>query len=147
MRRGFTTVELGIVLAVIAVLTTVVIMGRGFILASREAAAVQLIERLRGAARLWTSRNTGGLQYTGITAGALPGIAPGVTTPWGSTVFTVTAESNPSVSCAGDACLRLCVAMPSAVVCAETASQVPNALATDCSGSCGGGPCLCVVAR
>lgn len=56
---GFSLIELGIVIAVIAVLATVVIMGRGFIMASRVTKAVEATNTVRKA----------GATYVGLQGG------------------------------------------------------------------------------
>lgn len=60
--RGFSLIELGIVIAVIAVLAAVVVFGRGFILAARVTKAVDASNTLRKAASA----------YAGVNGGALP---------------------------------------------------------------------------
>jgi prepilin-type N-terminal cleavage/methylation domain-containing protein len=64
-RRGFSLIELGIVIAVIAVLAAVVVFGRGFILAARVTKAVDASNSVRKAAST----------FAGLNGGALSGIA------------------------------------------------------------------------
>jgi prepilin-type N-terminal cleavage/methylation domain-containing protein len=45
-QRGFSLIELGIVIAVIAVLTTVVLVGRGFILSARTSKVVEALDSI-----------------------------------------------------------------------------------------------------
>ncbi|MEL6545308.1 MAG: prepilin-type N-terminal cleavage/methylation domain-containing protein [Myxococcota bacterium] len=66
-QRGFTLIELGIVVAVIAVLATVVVTARGFMEASRVSSSVQLTTALRDAARGYSTRNNGGASFVGLT--------------------------------------------------------------------------------
>lgn len=58
-RRGFSLIELGIVIAVIAVLAAVVIFGRGFILAARVTKAVDATNTLRKAGATIAGLNGG----------------------------------------------------------------------------------------
>jgi prepilin-type N-terminal cleavage/methylation domain-containing protein len=52
--RGFTLIELGVATAAIAILMTSVLMGRGFIEASRHAKMVDAIDQLRKAAQTYS---------------------------------------------------------------------------------------------
>ena len=63
--HGFTIIELGIVIAVVAILATVVLAGRGFVLAARTSKAVESVGVVLRAARV----------YAGNTGGAFPGTA------------------------------------------------------------------------
>lgn len=60
-RRGFSLIELGIVIAVIAVLAAVVVFGRGFILAARVTKAVDASNTVRKAASTFAGVNGGSL--------------------------------------------------------------------------------------
>lgn len=60
--RGFSLIELGIVIAVIAVLAAVVVFGRGFILAARVTKAVDASNTIRKAASA----------FAGVNGGAVP---------------------------------------------------------------------------
>jgi prepilin-type N-terminal cleavage/methylation domain-containing protein len=53
--RGFSLIELGIVIAVIAVLASVVIVGRGFINSSRTGKAAEALSTIRKAGAVYTS--------------------------------------------------------------------------------------------
>jgi len=53
--RGFSLIELGIVIAVIAVLASVVIVGRGFINSSRTGKAAEALSTVRKAGAVYTS--------------------------------------------------------------------------------------------
>ena len=64
--RGFSLIELGIVIAVIAVLAAVVIFGRGFILAGRVTKAVEASNTIRKSAST----------YAGLLGGSLRGQPP-----------------------------------------------------------------------
>ncbi len=65
LESGFTLIELGIVIAVIAVLATAVLVGRGFIMSARVGKVVEAIDTVVKAA------NT----YAGQTGGVLPASA------------------------------------------------------------------------
>lgn len=67
-RRGFSLIELGIVIAVISVLAAVVIFGRGFILAARVTKAVDASNTLRKAASTFAGLNGGSLQNFSTTS-------------------------------------------------------------------------------
>lgn len=56
--RGFSLIELGIVIAVIAVLASVVIVGRGFINSSRTGKAAEALSTIRKAGAVYTSNMT-----------------------------------------------------------------------------------------
>jgi prepilin-type N-terminal cleavage/methylation domain-containing protein len=67
--RGFSLIELGIVIAVIAVLAAVVIFGRGFIVASRVSKLVEAANTVR----------KGASTYAGLMGGSLsPAVTPAV---------------------------------------------------------------------
>jgi prepilin-type N-terminal cleavage/methylation domain-containing protein len=79
--RGFTLIELGIVIAVIAVLATVVLMGRGFINSSRTTKAVEALATVRkgastiaglqgGTIAVSTANEMAGLQARALVPGA-----------------------------------------------------------------------------
>lgn len=56
--RGFSLIELGIVIAVIAVLASVVIVGRGFINSSRTGKAAEALATIRKAGAVYTANMT-----------------------------------------------------------------------------------------
>lgn len=91
--RGFTLVELGIVIGVIAILTTTVFVGRGFINSSRMGATLQQVDSVRKAGRAWAKRANGGISFAGIAMGPGPNTIVGQdllsappTTPWGTPI-------------------------------------------------------------
>ena len=68
--RGFSLIELGIVIAVIAVLAAVVIFGRGFIAAGRITKAVEAMNTIRKSASTYAGLQGGALKAS--TASELP---------------------------------------------------------------------------
>jgi prepilin-type N-terminal cleavage/methylation domain-containing protein len=90
-RRGFSLIELGIVIAVIAVLAAVVIFGRGFILAARVTKAVDASNTIRKAAATFAGVNGGALNGIPNTSQLGPlsqrGLIPNL--PAGTTTWTV----------------------------------------------------------
>jgi len=61
--RGFSLIELGIVIAVIAVLGSVVILSTGYFRAARVKAGTDLIQTLYTSSRQWAIRYRSGLSY------------------------------------------------------------------------------------
>ncbi len=97
--RGFTLLELGMVIAVIAVLSTVILMGRGYFDIAKVGTTVELVDSIRRAGRLWSERNRGGVSFAGIdlnaiTSGATPLLRPPLQTPWNGAV-TLGAANDP----------------------------------------------------
>ncbi len=87
MRRGFSLVELGIVIAVIAVLAAVVIFGRGFISAARITKAVDAANTARKAASTFAGTSGGAFRPNANSQlqvlsdrGLLPPVAAGAWT-------------------------------------------------------------------
>lgn len=83
--RGFSLIELGIVIAVIAVLAAVVIFGRGFITAARVTKAVEASNTVRKGASTFAGLLGGTLRTTGQNQlaplqqrGLLPALTNGV---------------------------------------------------------------------
>jgi type II secretory pathway pseudopilin PulG len=85
---GFTLVELGVVSAVIAILTIVVLVGRGMRDSSRVAAAAQLVNTLRDAGRAYATRYNNSRDFQKVSLANLesePFLPPNVLDPWGGT--------------------------------------------------------------
>lgn len=61
--RGFSLIELGIVLAVIAVLGTVVVASVGYLGAARQQACVELVQAIRKAAQNYAMRHHNGIAF------------------------------------------------------------------------------------
>ena len=72
-QRGFSLIELGIVIAVIAVLASVVIFGRGFIAAARITKAVEAMNTIRKSASSYAGLQGGSLATS--AASQLPALA------------------------------------------------------------------------
>lgn len=101
--RGFSLIELGIVIGVIAVLFTSVMVLRGFKQSARISAGIQLVDTLEKAARSWSERHTnrtgfvaalpvGGISIANLEADGL--IGPNTVTPW-NTVVRITPSLDP----------------------------------------------------
>jgi prepilin-type N-terminal cleavage/methylation domain-containing protein len=65
--RGFTLIELGIVIGVMAILATVVLMGKGFIDAAKQTKAMQTINSLVSASRTYAKQVNGGVSYETVS--------------------------------------------------------------------------------
>ncbi|MEO0812378.1 MAG: type II secretion system protein [Myxococcota bacterium] len=61
---GFTLIELGIVIGVIAIMATVVFTARGFIDASRVGTTIQTVEAVRKASQGFSKRQCGGAAFS-----------------------------------------------------------------------------------
>ncbi len=70
-RLGFTIIELGVTIGVIAALVVVVIAIQGFQDSARIGQTVRLVERLREAGRDYSRRFNGGANFNLLTMGAL----------------------------------------------------------------------------
>jgi type II secretory pathway pseudopilin PulG len=152
---GFTIVEMGIVIAVIAILAGVVITGMGFFRAAKQRAAVDLISTLRKAGSQYALRHSRGIAYgrsanlndpQNVTLPALraEGFLPmNPTTPWGDpNIVVAPANGAAGTPCAGWACMRIDMPVPEEECAAGEASYllisltsvaVPNGVS--CNGS------------
>ncbi len=96
--RGFTLAELAVVLAVVAVLSGTVLLGRGFVQQARASNAAALVDTLRKASRAYAERLNGGRDFADVSIAALQ--SAGLITnpfagPWPGTV-TVSANNPPT---------------------------------------------------
>jgi len=73
--RGFSLIELGIVIAVIAVLAAVVIFGRGFIVASRVSKLVEATNTVRKAASTYAGLMGGSLNQVEVPSSGIVKLA------------------------------------------------------------------------
>jgi prepilin-type N-terminal cleavage/methylation domain-containing protein len=95
-QRGFSLIELGIVLAVIAVLAAIVVMGVGQISSAKEHNAVKLVGAIQVAARTYAAREKKGLAFSSIGSLGSYGLPDSQKVdPWGGT---------PSISAGGAGC-------------------------------------------
>ncbi len=170
--RGFSLIEIGIVIAAIAVLSAVVLMGSGYMRAARTRNAMEQISMLRQAAKQFAARVNNGLTYFNN----LPGVAnpastrlsiasldrenlitlpvPGSTTmesPWGTKVAIEPADRSAHEKCEGWTCMRICMETEpedGCTTCNDMREQFrKNSIAASCGSSgCGiGGSCVLVV--
>jgi prepilin-type N-terminal cleavage/methylation domain-containing protein len=155
-QAGFSLIELGIVIAVIAVLAGVVIFGKGYLDAAKKKAAVDLVLAIRSAGQQYAMRN-----YNGIAFGKSEADAPGnislgrlqfdsflpnpTTTPWAPTIdgrITISPDGGTFCGqyggracdrCVGYACMRIEFETPSNELCVELATDSFSKFAVACS--------------
>jgi prepilin-type N-terminal cleavage/methylation domain-containing protein len=157
--RGFSLAELGIVLAVVAVLSTVILMGRGYVLAAKVNVARDLVSSVVAASRQYAKREHEGLGFgvVGTTTAAsmttLRGanlLPPNVRTPWktesdmGDIGIEVAPESGVDSRCAsapgvGAACVKVCMVVPDQDTCDNLKTQFgTSVLSVSCAqAGCG----------
>lgn len=145
--RGFTLIELGIVIAVVIILAASLLVSVGFTETARVANAAKFVRTLRDAAQAYSQRMNNSASYAGLSAAALvaQGLLPAeAATPW-QQAFAVQGGPQNTVN------VRMCVA--SADECSDLADlldpitpqprrppAVPHPLATSCTG---GAPLPC----
>lgn len=146
--KGFSLLEVAIVIGVIAALSITVILGaRYLVVDSRRATALKLVDGLRDAARLYSKRERAGLDFASLSwtnPGALVGLKPdSYSTPWGGAVMALqvvnqataictAAAGDCASTCGGNTCFRVCVEVP-AGECATLQAQVSGALISRCT--------------
>ena len=149
--RGFSLIEVGIVLGVIGVLATVVIASRGFMQSARVRNAVVLVDTLRGGSRQFATRNNSGLSFTNLNfptaPTTLPGVPANVATPWGNTNVRAVVEGTVA-TCGGNACVRVCFPVPGSALLPQTCDDVrspftnaPGVVSATCSSAGGAANC------
>lgn len=122
-QRGFSLIELGIVLSVIAILAAIVIGSAGYFRAARERTAVDLVLTIRKASQQYSMRHLKGVAYGVSTAQGIPQnttltglqaenfLPTNVTTPWGSTNIVV-APHTAGTNCTGYSCIKIDMEVP-----------------------------------
>lgn len=124
-RHGFSLVELGIVIAVIAVLAAVVIGSAGYFKAAKERMAIDTMLNIRKASSAFSMRLNRGLNY-GISGSqsepknvtlehliARNFLPAGVKTPWGDPAIVVTPWAGPpNANCADYTCIKIDMPVP-----------------------------------
>lgn len=117
-RRGFSLIELGIALGVVAVLAVLIISARGFMEAARQSNAVQLVSTLFSDSLQWAKRQCNGVAFQcpaggSVSLAALYPPARQPQTPWGSSQVAVNPVDGTvgGADCRGFTCLRVCMAV------------------------------------
>lgn len=122
--RGFSLMELGIVLAVITILAVLVVGGAGYFKAARQRMAVDLVLTIRKAASQFALRHQKGLAYgvsinqndpANVTMAGLraQGFLPvNAATPWGDQNIQLSPWDQNSPLCTGFACIRIDMPVP-----------------------------------
>jgi len=174
---GFSLIELGIVIAVIAVLGTVVIGSVGYLRAARQQSCAELVQAIRKASQSYSMRYFNGIAYASrgreteelfqklLARGFLP---METRTPWeqtvGATGIQVFADDGAQCNaigggnggdrcrkCAGFACVLIRVpigADDNGVTCTDLATLFdPNQGGSALAARCNGGASLEVVVR
>ena len=164
-QRGFSLIELGVV-AVIAVLASVVLFGRGYINAARTKNTMDLVQAIRTAAQTYSMRHFSGQSFGAPGGMAInapvsmialqnEGLLPSnLHTPWGSRWLSVASENvGANGNCANYTCVKICVEVQlSPEECGDLAKLI-NAFDAQClpAGGCGLGglewPVLAITAR
>ena len=163
-QAGFSLIELGIVIAVIAVLSGVVIFGKGYLDAAKKKAAIDLVQAVRSAGQQYAMRN-----YNGIAFGTSEVDAPGnvslgllktqnflpmdIKTPWypsingdngevtggpdcGNYCLSYGGKPFSCDKCVGFSCMRIEFMTPDKDVCGELVDTFSKfAAACSCSGN------------
>ena len=159
--HGFSLIELGIAIAVIAVLASVVLLGAGYIRAAKTRNAIEMVSTLRSAAKQFAMRKNNGLTYYNVrgnpplsTAANTKNlkdhmlISQDLKTPWDGAV-SIEPEDSAHPKCRGYACVRICLETPldepDCTTCKDIAQHFKgNSLQVQCgAGGCKlGGQCV-----
>jgi type II secretory pathway pseudopilin PulG len=131
---GFTLMEVGISIAVVAMLMVIVLSARGMIDAARTGAALKMGETIREASREWAKRNRNGLDFNGLVActpgtggggnpaANLPGFAcTGAGTAWGAAQYQV---NGAAAGCAGNSCIQIRIPLRDQAMCQDLLRMV-----------------------
>jgi prepilin-type N-terminal cleavage/methylation domain-containing protein len=142
--RGFSLVELGIVISVIAVLASVVLVSRGYLNAAKQKTAGDLVQTLRTAGRDHAKRHFKGLGFgtpgqntpPALSMQALRGsglVPENVRTPWknqgsareaGVAILPDNGQTAAlAAKCADFTCMRICMEMPDQETCDDMVKQ------------------------
>ena len=159
--RGFSLIELGVVISVIAVMSSVVLLSRGYLNSAKQKAAGDLVQAVRNGARQHAQRNFKGLGFgtpgsttppaVSMTALRAAGLIPeNIKTPWKSqgtandSGVGVVPDSGlgnavASAKCGGFTCVRVCVEVPDQETCDDMKKQFEqSSLVTECKANgCG----------
>ena len=158
--RGFSIVELGIVITVISVLASVVLVSRGYLNSAKQKTAGDLVQTLREAGREHAKRHFKGLSFgtpgqttpPALSMQALRGagqVPENVRTPWksqgtakdsGVSIVPDNGVGTPlQTKCADYTCMRICMETPDKENCDDMVKQFQNiALYAKCEQSgCG----------
>jgi prepilin-type N-terminal cleavage/methylation domain-containing protein len=92
-RRGFTLIELGIVIAIIAVLASVVIMGKGFLDGARAAKLIEATDVIKKSVTTVAGLSGGLAPNTGVGSNQIPNLRARNMVP-GNPVGTPAADAN-----------------------------------------------------
>ncbi|MGC4120213.1 MAG: prepilin-type N-terminal cleavage/methylation domain-containing protein [Myxococcales bacterium] len=168
--RGFSLIELGIVLAVMAVLASVVMMGSGYMASARTRNAVEMVSSLRQAAKQFSTRTNGGLSYYNPDIRTAPTETTKLTidnlnkaklitltgrnldAPWVDKIVSIEpADATADSRCEGWTCMRICMQTPEEADCTTCKDVIrpfeKNSIFRDCrsSGCSLGGQCIAVL--
>jgi hypothetical protein len=132
--RGFTLVEMGIGVCILATLMTAVLLVRGFVDGARHQTALQLASVTRDASREWAKRFKASLDYNlmpcteasdvpcDLTATGLPGLRFNqLKTSWGTAQLAPTAVG---LGCNLAACVRIRLPIRDGEMCEDMLSTV-----------------------
>jgi prepilin-type N-terminal cleavage/methylation domain-containing protein len=158
MQAGFSLVELGIVIAVIATLSLIVIASKGYITAAKKKAAIDLVNAIRTAGEQFSMRHNNGVSFSGrnqnqqLSLKALQGqffLPQNLKTPWeepsAPTDITILPDDGPFCQgiggaarcdrCTGNACMSIDFPVPDDNTCKDMASDLTGvAVAVQCVG-------------
>ena len=159
--RGFSLIELGVVISVIAVMSSVVLLSRGYLNSAKQKAGGDLIQAVRNASRQHAQRNFKRLGFgtpgsttppaLSMTALRASGLIPeNIKTPWkaqatandsGVGVVPDSGLGNAvaAAKCGGFTCMRVCLEVPDQETCDDMKKQFEqSSLVSECKANgCG----------